>query len=340
MKTTTKKKLKIAVEISGHLRTFDYCAPLLKKHLLDKYDCDVFIHTWNRLDHQQLSWHGKAGSLGGHKPHALTPAIKQKVDDLYRPKVVIYDNEEKIKKVDGWLAEPNKKKKFGGFSLQAVWNTLYTEVEAHKLMKKYAKKNNIKYDFVVRTRPDIAPLEPFAIEPYLPFFSINPETAIFFPSAVYITDPRHLYSKNFYINFAPSVDVFYLASPSAMDKMMNILNDFDFLFKELPRTLSPDNLRNDVKIWNVEYLRVLYMQKINIAFHFGKLGRIIKRFNPKRDHTIVFPERMESISRIEYFFRRTVFKNPIVIKNPINFILRHLPFVINIYKTVRRKDLL
>ncbi len=335
-----KKKYKIAVEISGHLRVFEYCAPLLKKHLLDHYDCDVFIHTWDRLDHQQLSWHGQKGSFGGQPANEVTDAIKAKVQNLYNPKVVVYDSEKNLKKIDGFLAEPNKEKKFGGFSLQAVWNTLYTEVEAHGLMKNYAKKNNIKYDFIVRTRPDIGPLEPLVIEPYLPFFSLNPDTAIFFPSSVYITEAEHLYFKDFYLNFAPSVDVLYLATPSAMDKMMNILKDFDFLFRELPRNLARDIPRSDVKIWNVEYLWVLYMQKIGVAFHFGKLGRIIKRFNPKKDHITLFPERGAMTSPLKHFLRQTIFKNPIIIKNPINIVLRRLLGVAGLYKIFQRKNLL
>ncbi|MGI9461398.1 MAG: hypothetical protein ACR2NY_02335 [Alphaproteobacteria bacterium] len=339
-----KKKLKIAVEISGHLRLFQACAPLLKKNLLDLYDCDVFIHTWHTLDHQKLSWHGKKGSWGGGGKHnqSLIPVsdtIKKEVNDAYKPKAILYDDESKCKKKSGWLAQPDRKKKFGGFSLQAVWNTLYTEVAAHKLMKNYAKKNKIKYDFIIRTRPDIAPLEPFIIAPYLPFFNINPNTAIFFPSAVYITDPLHLYFKDFYLNFAPSLDVFYLTNPSTMDKMMNILNDFDFIFKTIPNHLAPDIPRSDVKIWNVEYLWLLYMNKIGVSYHFGKLSRLIKRFDEKKDHITMFSERMKNISPIEHFLRKTIFKNPIAIKNPINFILRRIPFVIPLYKYIRRKNL-
>ena len=49
--------MKIAVQIFGHLRTFKECFPFLKKNLLDKYDCDVFMHTWDTIDHSTKTWH-------------------------------------------------------------------------------------------------------------------------------------------------------------------------------------------------------------------------------------------------------------------------------------------
>ena len=49
-------QLKIAVQLFGHFRTFEKCAQALKENLLDRYDCDVFIHTWgsNRARHPEL----------------------------------------------------------------------------------------------------------------------------------------------------------------------------------------------------------------------------------------------------------------------------------------------
>ena len=46
-----KHKLKIAICFFGHLRSFKRCAPALKRCFLDKYDCDLFIHTWDMLNH-------------------------------------------------------------------------------------------------------------------------------------------------------------------------------------------------------------------------------------------------------------------------------------------------
>ena len=37
--------MKIAVQVFGHMRTFQKCAPILNNKFLDKYNFDVFIHT-------------------------------------------------------------------------------------------------------------------------------------------------------------------------------------------------------------------------------------------------------------------------------------------------------
>ncbi len=39
--------MKIAVCLSGHLRTFDANYESWETHLFSKYDCDTFLHTWD-----------------------------------------------------------------------------------------------------------------------------------------------------------------------------------------------------------------------------------------------------------------------------------------------------
>ena len=51
------EKLKIAVCFFGHLRTFEKCAPKLRENMLNKYNCDIFMHTWDKLNHNTLTWH-------------------------------------------------------------------------------------------------------------------------------------------------------------------------------------------------------------------------------------------------------------------------------------------
>ena len=49
--------MKIAIQLFGHLRTYKKCLPALKKHLLNKYDCDIFMHTWDTYNHNTKTWH-------------------------------------------------------------------------------------------------------------------------------------------------------------------------------------------------------------------------------------------------------------------------------------------
>jgi len=78
------KRLKIAVQFFGHMRTFEKCAPSLKKYFLRYYDCDVFIHTWSTLDHDTKTWHKHKKS--GHSIDQSQ--FENKIQSLYSPKKI------------------------------------------------------------------------------------------------------------------------------------------------------------------------------------------------------------------------------------------------------------
>ena len=42
-------KKKIAMCISGYLRTFKECYPSIEKNILDGNDIDIFIHTYDKI---------------------------------------------------------------------------------------------------------------------------------------------------------------------------------------------------------------------------------------------------------------------------------------------------
>jgi hypothetical protein len=53
--------MKVAVQIFGHLRTFERCAPTLKDNLLDRYPGhDVFLHRWDRLESETVTHHERS----------------------------------------------------------------------------------------------------------------------------------------------------------------------------------------------------------------------------------------------------------------------------------------
>ena len=56
-KGSTGDFMKIAVCFFGHLRTFKECAKHIKHNLLDKYDCDLFMHTWSTYNHHTKTHH-------------------------------------------------------------------------------------------------------------------------------------------------------------------------------------------------------------------------------------------------------------------------------------------
>ncbi|MCX8515442.1 MAG: hypothetical protein ORN57_00395, partial [Alphaproteobacteria bacterium] len=204
--------------------------------------------------------------------------------------------EVKMKKIEGFLVPPrqdpkgNRKKDFGGFSLQAVWNTLYTETQAHQLMRRHAKQQGIKYDYVIRTRPDIALQEPFLLDRYLPFFAMGTnDTGVFFPLEYVAHGAVNNASKEFIILHPRAFDVFYITTPQAMDKMMTILDHFDLFFRQLPNQFPtmPSSISN---IWNIEVLFLWHIQREGILPHFAKLEYLIKRKKSIYDGRTVFPK--------------------------------------------------
>lgn len=138
--------MKIAVLLFGHLRTFEYCAPYLKKNLLDKYDCDVFIHTWDETDSRTKSWRNKETV-----PCVLDKNIKQKLVDIYEPKGIQIETQPLRQEVLIHSLIDDK-----STSLNGCHFMFDSMSKANALRKKYERKHSCSYDIVLVTRPDVA----------------------------------------------------------------------------------------------------------------------------------------------------------------------------------------
>lgn len=130
--------MKIAVIITGQLRTFKLCGNVLKNTLLDKYDADVFL-TINKCNDFQ---NDSLNNLNDSNDDDIQYAIK-----LYNPKNVFvcngYDSiYEKI--------TANKTLKENKLILQQY----YLVQQGYKLLINYINENNVYYDAVVRIRFD------------------------------------------------------------------------------------------------------------------------------------------------------------------------------------------
>ena len=73
--------MRIAVLLFGHLRTYEYCAPFFKTNLLDKFKCDLFMHTWDEYDSHTLVFQTRE-RIQGKIPRAKISEIM----NLYKPK--------------------------------------------------------------------------------------------------------------------------------------------------------------------------------------------------------------------------------------------------------------
>jgi hypothetical protein len=77
--------MKIAICISGQPRNFKQSYISLKKYFLDKYDCNVYFHTW-KLSHFESTNFGF-----GNTQYSLTEKDYNDIIQLYNPKKYILE---------------------------------------------------------------------------------------------------------------------------------------------------------------------------------------------------------------------------------------------------------
>jgi len=115
--------MKIALCFSGHMRTYENAFPYIKTQILDSLNCDIFIHT---IKDNNINWNNV---VKNYNPKLITVADQIAFSDPYLSK---YKNNSNI----------------------SVISMYYDIYSCNKLKKQYEKINNIKYDCVIRLRPD------------------------------------------------------------------------------------------------------------------------------------------------------------------------------------------
>lgn len=191
---TPSKRLKVALCMSGHLRTYEDNYKSLYDNILSKHDCDVFIHTWDSLG---LSYRHTDGGL-----HLFnTEQFKSKIEFLYNPKKIVI--------------EPNRTFSVSPIMQQKLIDhrdisgilSMYYKIEACNQLKiDYEKEKDFKYDLVVRFRGDLF------VETPLPTDSISNYNSLFVP---------------FYGNFAGINDQFAFGSSPIMDLYSSLYSNIE-----------------------------------------------------------------------------------------------------------------
>jgi len=141
--------MKIAICISGHLRTFELCHPSLKRNVLDKYDCDIFFSTWTNI--------GNTNYPANYQPgfdEADEKTDIKRIYEIYNPISTIIEDStsDEIK---------NLKKPFEGLKtrngadIYQVVPMFYKMWNCNNLKKAHEAEKGFKYDITVKMRPDI-----------------------------------------------------------------------------------------------------------------------------------------------------------------------------------------
>lgn len=85
---------KIAIQLYGHLRTFEQTAQTLYMYIIDAnpdIEFDIFIYTWDEIDSvQQMPHYEKRESFAGK---SLTEEQLNKIQELYHPKKISIEHQ-------------------------------------------------------------------------------------------------------------------------------------------------------------------------------------------------------------------------------------------------------
>lgn len=174
--------MKVAILISGHLRTAWYCLPFIKKYFVVPNNADVFIITGNNnFDNRNFS-KNELDTCTLHKSRDNQELLK------YNEKEFLYNvfgdslkDYTKNNFIDNYWDEyknivdytvhlsydyriKNKHKLNWDKPAEFVWDQYYFLRKCTEMLINYENKNNIKYDYIIRLRPDMFTLSPFIIE--------------------------------------------------------------------------------------------------------------------------------------------------------------------------------
>lgn len=256
---------RIAVLIIGEMRTFDNNNVIINnnKHLFDKYNCDIFVSTWN-----------KRGFSFNHGNIINKYRYEQNINEDMIKKVYKRCKGINIEDYDEWLNNLNEEYKIiydkglynGDIKCpSSSFPQFYKLKNANQMKINYEKENNFEYDIVIKFRPDmciINDIEYKYIYPYTKLINslntFNHESIIYHLNPPAIYDPSRIY------------DIFFMSS----SKNINILSEsYDNIL-----TLIEDNFDNGLD--KVNPCRLLYLQAIknnikveDIPFCIGDIYR-------------------------------------------------------------------
>lgn len=134
-------KRKIALCISGYLRTFEDCYPSILENVIQDNNVDIFIHTYDKIGH----------SSGWRSPIDLSENINMRfLESLPNLKTLVTEKWDDIK----WQFEKFKKIVPNVTNINVIATIFYKIYQCNELKKQYERENNFIYDLVIRMRGD------------------------------------------------------------------------------------------------------------------------------------------------------------------------------------------
>lgn len=248
---------KIAVQIFGHLRSYKNCISALKKNLLDRYDCDVFMHCWDVSGYTQNTSVTKDEIAHIKSMYALKD-FKMESQKKHEPMRIPCLATSKAQHID----------------IYAMKNMLYSMQQANHLRKLYQQKKNIKYDIVICIRPDIYLKSPIPLDLFLSEMSVLGASL---KNKRFCAVNYNKRQKNYILSTDLASDIITFAEQDTMDAIISALSQIDFV-KEQKRFWNPESFYSAVLEErgissyaitynyrdNWEIMRPIYLKSLNV----------------------------------------------------------------------------
>lgn len=156
----TKKR--IAIQLYGYLRSYKDCRDSFFKHLVEPiqkagYEVDIFMHSWDFVERQVTSWNTEKTNANTEPP-AKTPP-KDELIALYGLKSIDITPQVQSADDEKFLAIRWRCK----YRYKSLANAYFSVYSVNQLRLNYEAQNDINYDFVIVTRPDLFWHKPFSL---------------------------------------------------------------------------------------------------------------------------------------------------------------------------------
>ena len=208
-----KYKKSIAIQLFGHMRSFQKTYSSLQKHIIkvanrNGFDVDIFIHTWNEIEHTDIRHHYKMDIKNKGKP--LLQKHIDFINSNYKPKSILIEKQLSLTEQEQIIAKKHN------ITDKISKNMAYTFYKVNELRKDYEKKKNIKYDFVIITRPDIIFFEDFNFDFVYYFSKEDLNNTLFYTDALRYDIKDYNKNQN---EFICGVDLFIISGIKSINKI-------------------------------------------------------------------------------------------------------------------------
>jgi len=259
--------MKVALCLSGHVRTYYFTKQFWDENLFGRgLNVDVFMHIWDTIGPRSFGHnrteHYPEPRLDLDSGILESPAINlDHVQHVWNPTSIAVENYDDkhqtfVDQITPILEERDRRGIAAGFEHHhplSVRSMLYKRYKCDSLLQEYKRTNNVKYDLVIHTRPDVVLTQPLLNE------VTNNNDTLYFHNCRSVTPD-------------PEINDFGCMGPEQQGNIWcDLYNRIDTLF---------DRIKNEDNFFlflNPHKMYVQYLKSQNINYKETDLGLSIVR---------------------------------------------------------------